>query len=179
MKITGRAPRRIGRRGPAIAGALAAALGWAACGGGRVQPAATDASLARLAAAARRDAYGRPIELAPLLADHAVLYFFRTDCPHCAADVAAAARLAARAGTPAVVLVSREGPARLRRAFGPAPRGRLVVLSDSDGAIMGAALPTRFVPRFVGVAGFRVRLDVTGDRGAGLAAALAAVRALP
>jgi hypothetical protein len=40
---------------------------------------------------------------------------------------------------------------------------------------MGEALPTRFVPRLVGAAGFEVRLDVTGDRGAGLAAALAAL----
>jgi hypothetical protein len=46
-----------------------------------------------------------------------------------------------------------------------------VVLSDSDGAITGAALPTRFVPRVVAVERFTVRLDVTG--GAGLAGAVA------
>lgn len=178
MRITGRASRRIRRRGPAFAAALAA-LALAACARGAVQAAATDASLARLAAAVHRDAYGRPVDLAPLLAGRAVLYFFRSDCPHCAADVAAAAALASRAGAPAVVLVSREGAARLRAALGPAPRGRLIVLADSDGAIMDGALPTRFVPRFVGAAGFRVRLDVTGDRGAGLAAAMAAVQALP
>jgi len=170
----GQASRRISRRGPAVAAALAA-LAWWACAGAPAQREATDASLRRVAAAVRRDVYGRPVDLAPLLADRAVIYFFRSDCPHCAADVAAAPALASRAGAPAVVLVSREGPATLRAALGPVPRGRLIVVSDSDGAVMGEALPTRFVPRFVGAAGFRVRLDVSGDRGAGLAAAMAAL----
>lgn len=174
----GRASRRISRRGPAVAAALAA-LGWVACAADGVQPVATDASLVRVAAAAHRDVYGRPVALAPLFAGRAVLYVFRSDCPHCAADMAAAPALAARRGAPAVILVSRESAARLRAVLGPQPPERLIVLSDSDGAITREALPTRFVPRFVGAAGFRVRLDVTGDRGAGLAAALAALESRP
>ncbi len=168
---TGRAARRTHRRGTARAVALAVLVG-AACAPGRRQPPATDTSLLRLAAAARSDVYGRPLALAPLLAGRAVLYFFRTDCPHCAAGAAAAPGLAARPGGVPLVLISREGPARLRAALGPAPLPGLTVVSDSDGAIMGAALPTLFVPRIVGVAGFKVRLDVTGD-GLGIADAAA------
>ncbi|HXY70369.1 MAG TPA: hypothetical protein VEH62_13040 [Gemmatimonadales bacterium] len=178
MRAWGQASRRIRRRGPAVAAALAA-LAWAACAPDDLQPLATDAALRRVAVAVHRDAYGRAVDLAPLLADRAVIYFFRSDCPHCAADVAAAPAVASRPGAPAVVLVSREGPSRLRAALGPAPRGRLVVVSDSDGAVMGTALPTRFVPRVVGAAGFHVRLDVTGDRGAGLAAAVDLVKGAP
>ncbi len=175
---TGHAARRTHRRGPACAVALAALLG-AGCWPGRRQPPATDTALLRVAAAARQDVYGRPVALGPLLAGRALLYFFRTDCPHCAAGVAAARALAGRPGGAALVLVSREPPARLRAAFGPSPRPGLIVVSDSDGAVMAAALPTRFVPRIVGVAGFAVRLDVTGS-GLGLADAASALgRALP
>ena len=176
MGSTGRASRRISRRGPASAGALAA-LAALACTAVPRRPPATDAGLARLAAAVRHDAYGRPVDLGPLLAGRAALYFFRTDCAHCAEDLAAAPRLAARLGAPAVVLLSREGAARLRAALGHEPPGGLIVVADSEGAVMGegGALPTRYVPRYVGVVGSRVRLDVTGGRGAGLGAALAAL----
>ena len=162
---------RIGRRGSAQAAALAAlvALG---CAAPPLQPRATRASLERLAAAATTDIYRRPTQLARLLAGRAVLYFFRTDCPHCARDLAAARALAATPGAPALVLVSREGPSRLRAALGPA-LARLVVLSDSDGALMDTALVTRFVPRVVAVAAFRVLLDQTGHEGPGLAGAVA------
>ena len=170
---TGRATDRTHRRGPARAVALAALVG-AACAPGHRQPPATDTSLLRVAAAARTDIYGRPLSLAPILAGRAVLYFFRTDCRHCAAGMAAASALAGRpgAGSVSLVLVSREGPARLRAAFGPSARPALTVVSDSDGAIMGAALPTLFVPRLVGVERLSVRLDVTGD-GLGIADAVA------
>jgi len=168
----GHATRRISRRGPAFAAALAALASGACATGGR-QPWATGASLRRLAAAVRRDVYDRPVALSPLLAGRVVLYFFRTDCPHCAAEVAAAPGLAARPGGPPLVLISRESPASLRAAFGPEPRAGLVVVSDSAGAIMGGALVTRFVPRMVAVERFEVRLDVTGDRGLGLAGAAA------
>jgi hypothetical protein len=169
----GHAARRISRRGPALAAALAA-LAVACATGGR-QPRATDASVRRLAAAVRHDVYHRPVALVPLLAGRVVLYFFRSDCPHCAADVAAAPGLAARPGAPPLVLVSREGPARLRAALGPGPRPGLLVVSDSDGAITDAALPTRFVPRVVVVERFAVRRDVTGQGGGGLAGAMAAL----
>jgi len=161
---------RIRRRGSAQAAALAAlvALG---CAAPPLQPPATRASLERLAAAAITDVYRRPVQLANLFAGRAVLYFFRTDCPHCAPDLAAARALAATPGSPALVLVSREGPSRLRAALGPAHLARLVVLSDSDGALMDSALVTRFVPRIVAVAGFRVLLDRTGHGGPGLAEA--------
>ncbi len=168
---TGRTAHRTHRRGPARAVALAVLVG-AACAPGQRQPPATNTSLLRLAAAARSDVYGRPLALAPLLAGRVVLYFFRTDCPHCAAGLAASPALAARPRGVPLVLVSREGPARLRSALGQVPRPGLTVVSDSDGAIMGAALPTPFVPRIVGVEGFEVRLDVTGD-GLGIADAVA------
>jgi len=173
MMSMGHAARRISRRGPALAAALAA-LAAAACAPGARQPRATGASLQRLAATVRHDVYHRPVALAPVLAGRAVLYFFRSDCVHCAADLAAAPALAARRGAPTLVLVSREGPARLRAALGPEPRPGLVVVSDSDGAITGAALPTRFVPRVVAVERFAARLDVTGG-GVGLAGAMAAL----
>ncbi len=163
---------RIGRRGATQAAALAALVGLA-CAAPPMQPPATRASLERLAAAAWTDIYGRPASLAPLLARRAVLYFFRTDCEYCAADLAQARALAARPGAPALVLVSREGAARLRAALGPARPGRLVILSDSGGALMDTALVTRFVPRLLAVAGFRVLLDVTGQGGPGLSGALA------
>jgi hypothetical protein len=169
---TGHAARRTSRRGPAFAAALAA-LAAAACAVGGRQPRATSSSLRRLAAAVHHDIYDRPMALDALLSGRVVLFFFRSDCPHCAAGVAAAPMLAARPGAPPLVLVSREGPARLRSALGPEPRPGLVVLSDSDGAITGAALPTRFVPRVVAVERYTVRLDVTG--GDGLAGAVAAV----
>jgi len=169
----GHAARRIGRRGPAFAAALAA-LAMGACAPGGRQPRATGASLGRVAEVVRRDVYHRPVALAPLLAGRAVLFFFRSDCPHCAADVAAAPGLAARPGAPALVLISREGPARLRAAFGPGPPAGLLVVSDSDGAITTVALPTRFVPRVVAVERSVVRLDVTGE-GAALARALTAL----
>lgn len=170
----GLATRRISRRGPAFAAALAALAAGACALGGR-QPRATGASLQRLVAAVRRDVYDRPVALSPLLAGRVVLYFFRTDCPHCAAEIAVAPGLAARPGAPKLVLVSRESPGRLRAAFGPEPRPGLVVVSDSAGAIMGEALVTRFVPRVVAVERFEVRLDVTGDRGLGLAGAVASL----
>lgn len=169
---TGHAARRTSRRGPAFAAALAALAATTCAAGGR-QPWATGASLRRLAAAARHDIYDRPVALDRLLAGRVVLYFFRSDCSHCAADVASAPALAGRPGAPPLVLVSREGPARLRSALGPEPRAGLVVVSDSDGTITGAALPTRFVPRVVAVERFTVRLDVTG--GAGLVGAVAAL----
>ncbi len=169
----GHAARRIGRRGAILTAALAA-LAAAACAPGGQQPRATGAAVRRLAAAVRHDVYHRPVVLAPLLADRVVLYFFRSDCPHCAAGVAAAPGLAARRGAPPLVLVSREGPARLRAVLGPEPRPGLLVVSDSDGAITGAALPTRFVPRVVAVERFAVRLDVTGGDGV-LAGAMAAL----
>jgi hypothetical protein len=169
----GRAARRASRRVRALVPALAA-LAAAACAAGGRQPRATEASLRRLASAVRHDVHHRPVALAPLLAGRVVLYFFRSDCAHCAADVVAAPGLAARPGAPPLVLVSREGPARLRMALGPEPRPGLVVVSDSDGAIMGSALPTRFVPRVVAVERFTVRRDVTGERG-GLAGAMAAL----
>ena len=177
MNSTGRASHRIGRRGTATAVALAA-LGAAACVPAPRQPPATDIALARLAAAVAHDAWGRRVDLRPLLGGRAVLAFCRTDCAHCAADLAAAPGLASRPGAPAVVLISRESAARLRAALGPEPPRGLVVVADVAGSVMGpaGALPTPFVPRLVGVAGRRVRLDVTGEHGAGLRAALAAVQ---
>ena len=170
--VTRRA-RRTGRRGAARAAALAATLGWS-CAAPPVQPPATRASLERLAAAATRDVYGRPASLGARFADRAVLYFFRTDCEHCAAGVATARALAARPDAPALVLVSRQSPAALRAALGRTPPARLVVLSDSGGALMDTALVTRFVPRIVAVAAFRVLLDRTGGGGPGLAGAVQA-----
>jgi len=172
MTCTGHAARRIGRRGPALAAALAALAPFGCAIGGR-QPRATSAALRRVAAAVRVDAYGRPVSLAPLLAGRAVLYFFRSDCPHCAPDLAAAPGLADRRGAPALVLVSREAPAALRASLGAAPPRGLVVVSDSDGAIMDSALVTRFVPRVVAVERFGVRRDVTGGAPGTLAAAMA------
>jgi hypothetical protein len=163
---------RIGRRGSAQAGALAA-LVVLGCVAPSVQPPATRASLERLATAATTDIYRHPARVALLLSGRAVLYFFRTDCRYCAADLAKARALAATPGSPALVLVSREGASRLRAALGPAHLARLVVLSDSDGALMDSALVTRFVPRVVAVAGFRVLLDRTGHGGPGLAGAVA------
>ena len=177
MTFLGHAARRIGRRGPASAAALAALA--AACAPGARQPRATGAALRRVAAAVRLDAYRRPVDLAPLLAGRAVLYFFRSDCPHCAADLALAPALAARRGAPALVLVSREAPAVLRAALGSAPRPGLVVVSDSGGAVMDAALPTRFVPRMVVVERFAVRRDVTGPDPGTLARAMADAGAAP
>jgi peroxiredoxin len=163
----GHAACRIGRRGAAQAAALAALVGLG-CAAPPIQPPATRASLERLAAAATADIHGRPASLAPLLAGRAVLYFFRTDCRYCAAGVAAARALAARPDAPTLVLISRESAASLRAVFGAAHPRRLVVLSDSGGALMDRALVTRFVPRVVAVAGFRVLLDRTGHSGAGL-----------
>ncbi len=168
----GHAARRISRRGPACAAALAALA--AGCAPGGRQPRASGAALRRVAAAVRVDIYRRPVDLAPLLAGRAVLYFFRSDCPHCAAEVAAAPALAARRGAPALVLISREGPGRLRTALGSVPRPGLLVVSDSEGAVMDAALPTRFVPRMVVVERFAVRRDVTGADPGTLAGAMAA-----
>jgi hypothetical protein len=168
--ITGHA-RRIGRRG-AVESAALAALAALGCAAPAVQPPATRAALERLAAAATTDAYRHAVALAPLFAGRAVLYFFRTDCEYCAAGLAAARALAMRPGAPTLVLVSREGPARLRAALGPALPRRLVVLSDSAGALMDAALVTRYVPRIVAVAAFRVLLDQTGQRGPGLVGAV-------
>ena len=159
--------RRIGRRGAAAAAALAA-LGALACAAPRVQPPATRASLERLAAAATTDIYGRPASLAAVLADRAVVYVFRTDCRYCAAGLATARVLAARPESPVLVLVSREDAARLKAAIGPVPPKRLVVLADPSGALMDSALVTRFVPRVIAVAGFRVLLDQTGQGGPGL-----------
>jgi len=173
----GHAARRIGRRGPACAAALAALA--AACASGGRQPRATGAALRRVAAAVRFDIYRQPVTLAPSFAGRAVLYFFRSDCPHCAADLAVAPALAARRGAPALVLVSREAPALLRAALGPAPRPGLFVVSDSAGAIMDAALPTRFVPRLVVVERFAVRRDVTGADPGTLARAMAGGGAAP
>jgi len=169
--------RRIGRRGAAPAAALAA-LGALACAAPPVQPPATRASLERLAAAATTDIYGRPAPLAAVLADRAVLYFFRTDCRYCASGLAAARALAARPDAPVLVLVSREDAARLKAAVGPERPRRLVVISDPGGGLMDSALVTRFVPRIIAVAGFRVLLDQTGQGGPGLegAAELAARR---
>jgi hypothetical protein len=169
--FTGHAACRIGRRGAAQAVALAALVGLE-CAAPPVQPPATRASLERLAAAATADVYGRPASLAPLLADRAVLYFFRTDCRYCAAGLAAARALAARPGAPALVLISREGAARLRAVLGPGHLTRLVVLSDSGGALMDSALVTPFVPRVIAVARYRVLLDETGLGRAGLERAL-------
>jgi len=163
---------RIGRRGAASAAALAALVGLS-CAAPRVQPAATRAALERLAAAARQDVYRRAVPLARVLAGRAVLYFFRTDCEYCAADLAQARALAARPRSPTLVLVSRESAARLRAVLGRRHVARLVVLSDSDGALMDSALVTRFVPRIVAVAGLRVLLDRTGKGGPGLEEALA------
>ena len=171
MIRTGRAARRIGRRGPALAAVLAA-LAPAACAIGGRQPRATNAALRRVAAAVRVDAYGRPVSLAPLLAGRAVLYFFRSDCPHCAPDLAAAPGLAGRSGAPALVLISREAPATLRAALRAAPPRGLVVVSDAAGAITDTALLTRFVPRVVVVVRFSVRRDVTGGPPGTLAAAM-------
>ena len=162
---------RIGRRGAASAAALAALVG-ASCAAPPVQPPATHASLRRLAAAAPLDVYRRTVPLASLLAGRAVLYFFRTDCEYCARDLAKARALAARPSSPTLVLVSREGAARLRAVLGRTHLARLVVLSDSDGALMDSALVTRFVPRIVAVAGLRVLLDRTGEGGPGLEGAL-------
>ena len=170
---TGHAGRRIRRRGRARAGALAA-LCAVACAPPAVQPPATTESLQLLAAAVRRDVFDRPVTLAPLLADRAVLYFFRTGCDHCAADLAAAPALARAAGAPPLVLISREDAARLRAAL-PGPQPGLVVVSDADGGIMEGALPTRFVPRVVAVARGRVRLDRTGSAGGGLKRAVDAL----
>jgi hypothetical protein len=163
--------RRIGRRGAVEAAALAA-LSALGCAAPSLQPPATRASLERLAAAATTDINRRSVALAPLLAGRAVLYFFRTDCEYCATGLAAARALATRPGAPALVLVSRESPARLRTVFGPALPRRLVVLSDSGGALMDTALVTRYVPRIVAVAAFRVLLDQTGQRGPGLSGAV-------
>ncbi len=163
---------RISRRGGAQAAALVALVGLS-CAAPPLQPPATRPALERLAAVARFDIYGRTAPLASLLAGRAVLYFFRTDCGYCAADLARARALAASPGSPTLVLVSREGAARLRAAVGPGRLRRLVVLSDSDGALMDSALVTRFVPRIVAVAGFRVLLDRTGHDGPGLAGAAA------
>ena len=171
--ITGHAERRIRRRGRARAGALAALVA-AACAPPAVQPPATPEALQRLAAAVRHDVFDRPATLAPLLADRAVLYFFRTGCEHCAADLAAAPALAGARGAPPFILISREGASRLRAALGPGPRPGLVVVSDEDGGIMEAALPTHLVPRVVAVERGRVRLDRTGA-GGGLRRAAAAL----
>ncbi len=166
-----RRARRTGRRGVARAAALAAAVvGWG-CTAPPLQPPATRASLERLAAAALGDVYGRPQRLGALLEGRAVLYFFRTDCEYCASGVATARALAAKPGAPALVLISREGAVALRAALGPAPVARLVVLSDTSGALMDTALVTRFVPRVVAVAHYRVLLDRTGGGGPGLAGA--------
>jgi hypothetical protein len=158
---------RISRRGAAQAAALAALVGLG-CAAPPIQPPATRAALERLAAAARTDIHERPVSLAPLLAGRAVLYFFRTDCEYCVAGLAAARALAARRDAPALVLISRESAARLRAVFGPTHPRRLVVLSDSGGALMDSALVTPFVPRVVAVAAFRVLLDRTGAGGPGL-----------
>jgi hypothetical protein len=160
---TGRRRRRTHRRGPACAVALAALA--AACAGRPRQPAATAASLRRLAVAVRHDAYGRPLSLGPLLG--------RTDCAHCAAGLAAARALAAAGDAPPLVVISREAAGRLRAFFGPPARGNLVVVSDEGGAIMRGALPTRYVPRIVAVERFEVRLDATGERGPGLSEVVA------
>jgi hypothetical protein len=172
--ITGHASRRIRRRGLAGAGALAALVA-AACAPPAVQLPATPEALARVAAVVGRDVFDRPVALAPLLADRAVLYFFRTSCEHCAADLVAAPALAAAPGAPPLILVSREGAARLRAALGPDPRPGLMVVSDADGRIMEGALPTRFVPRVVAVRRGRIRLDLTGTGGGGLRRAVAAL----
>jgi hypothetical protein len=165
--FTGHAPHRIRRRGQARASALAA-LVVLGCGSPPVQPPATGESLQKVAALVHYDVFHRPVALGPILGGRAVLYFFRTGCEYCAADVAAAPALAARPGFPPLILISRESPSRLRAALGPAPRPGLTVVSDADGRLMGAALPTRFVPRVVAVEGGRVRLDVTGAAGGGL-----------
>ena len=169
---------RIGRRGGAYVAALAA-LALAGCAAPAVQPPATRRSRERLAAATPTDILGRPAPLAPLLAGRAVLYFFRTDCEYCAAGLAQARALAARPDGPALILVSREGAARLRKALGPVQPRRLVVLSDSAGALMDSALVTAFVPRIVAVAGFRILLDLTGRGGPGLAGAVRIASASP
>jgi len=170
--ITGHAKRRIRRRGRAGTRTLAALVA-AACAAPTVQPPATPEALQRVAAAVRRDAFDRPVALAPLLADRAVLYFFRTGCEHCAADLAAAPALAGTRGAPPLILISHEDAARLRAALGPGPQAGLVVVSDEAGAIMDSALPTRFVPRVVAVERGRVRLDRTGSGGGGLRRAVA------
>lgn len=171
--ITGHAERRIRRRGRARAGALAALV--AACAPPAVQPPATPEALQRLAAAVRHDVFDRPATLAPLLADRAVLYFFRTGCEHCVADLAAASAIAGARGAPPFILISREGASHLRAVLGPGPRPGLVVVSDEDGGIMEGALPTRFVPRAVAVERGRVRLDRTGSGGGSLRRAVDAL----
>jgi hypothetical protein len=172
--FTGHATRRIRRRGLAGASALAALVA-ADCAVPAVQPRATAESLRKVVAAVRQDVFRQPVALGPVLAERAVLYFFRTGCVYCAADVAAAPGLAATRGFPPLILVSRESPSRLRSSLGPGPRPGLVVVSDSDGSIMDAALPTRFVPRVIAVERGQVRLDVTGNRGGGLSRAAAAL----
>lgn len=174
MTCPGRQGRRTHRRGPAGAVALAA-LAVATCVARPRQPAATGASLRRLAVTVRHDAYGRPLALGPLLGRRAVLYFARTDCAHCAAGLAAARALTAAGGAPPVVVISHEAAGRLRAFFGPAARPSLMVVSDEGGAIMRGALPTRYVPRIVAVERFEVRLDATGERGPGLREAVAAL----
>ncbi len=178
--ITGHATRRIGRRGRARALALAALLSracapafLAACAAPPVQPPATPEGLARLAGAVREDVFGRPVSVAPLLAQGAVLYFFRTGCEYCAADLVAAPALAAAQGGPALILISPESPARLRAALRPDARSRLIVVSDQRKEIMLRALPTRFVPRILVVEHGRIRLDATGAGRGGLRSAVA------
>ncbi len=166
--FTGSIAHRIRRRG---CRAALAALAVAACAAPSMQAPATAAALAGVAAAVTHDVYGRRVALGPLLADRAVLFFFRTDCRYCAAELARARSLAGRDGTPPLVLISRQDAAALRAALGPAPRAGLVVVSDSDGAVMRFALPTWYVPRVIAVAGYRVRLDRTGGARAGLAVA--------
>jgi peroxiredoxin len=169
--FTGHAARRIGRRGAAQVVALAALVGLD-CAAPSVQPPATRASLERLASAVTADVFGRPASLEPLLADRAVLYFFRTDCRYCAAGLAAARALAARPDAPALVLISRESAARLRAVLGPGHLTRLVILSDSGGALTDSALVTPFVPRVIAVARYRVLLDETGRGRAGIEGAV-------
>lgn len=172
--FTGHALRRTDRRGLANASALAAlvALG---CAAPPVQPPATSEALQRVAALVRRDVFQRPASLGPLFARRAVLYFFRTGCEYCVADVAAAPALASTPGFPSVVLISREPASRLRAVLGPRALPNLVVVSDSEGGIMGSALPTHFVPRVVAIERGRVRLDVTGTVGGGIARAALAL----
>ena len=170
----GREGRRIRRRGAVREAAALAALVAAGCMPA-TQPPATDAALGRVAAAVHRDIYDRPVALAPVLAGRAVLYFFRTDCGHCRASLAAVGRLPGGPDAPALILISREDAPRLRAALGPAPRPGLIVVSDRDGALMGSALPTRYVPRVIAVERFRVRLDATGAAAPGLPEAVAAL----
>ncbi len=177
---TGHAMRRIGRRGRAGALALAVLLSrawapafFAACAAPPVQPPATPQGLARLAGVVREDVFGRPLSLAPLLAQGAVLYFFRTGCEYCASDLAAAPALAAAPPGPALILISPESPARLRAALGLDARSRLIVVSDERKDVMLRALPTRFVPRILVVEHGRIRLDATGAGRGGLRSAVA------